>query len=254
MDAAGRFSRRSFLLVFLLLALLLIGVNGGLRYYVDQFQSGLDSLTAVEADAVQGQEALAALGSQLNLLKRYFPLASGVAFLLVALILWALLRRMARTALSAPRPVLVKKTAAKTPREAPAAAAADPQRDTRVFLHLLAVLQREGRLLDFFSEKLENYEDAQIGAAVRGIHGSCQKALKKYLQLKTVIPSDEGAEVTVEAGFDPSAIKLVGNVTGEPPFKGILRHQGWRAEKVELPVLAAGQSPAIISPAEVEIA
>jgi hypothetical protein len=147
----------------------------------------------------------------------------------------------------------LKKAAAKVPKEAPAAPAADPQRDTRVFLHLLSVLQREGRLLDFFSEKLEGYDDAQIGAAVRGIHESCQKALKKYLRLKTVLTSEEGAEVTVEPGFDPSAIKLVGNVTGEPPFRGILRHQGWRAEKVELPVLSGGQTPSIISPAEVEI-
>ena len=83
---------------------------------------------------------------------------------------------------------------------------------------------------------------------MRGIHESCQKALKKYLRLKTVLTSEEGAEVTVEPGFDPSAIKLVGNVTGEPPFRGILRHQGWRAEKVELPVLSGGQTPSIISP------
>lgn len=253
MDAAKTFSRRSFVLVFLLLALLLIGVNGGLIYYLNQVQSGLDTLPAVEADAAQLKDGLVTLGAQVARLQRYFPLASAGAFILVALILWALLRRMGRGLLSAPRAGVPRKAAAKTFKEAPATPVADPQRDTRVFLHLLSVLQREGRLLDFFSENLEAYDDGQIGAAVRGIHENCQKALRKYLHVKTVIASEEGTEVTVEPGFDPSAIKLVGNVTGEPPFKGVLRHQGWRAEKVELPVLSGGQSPSIISPAEVEI-
>ena len=253
MDAAKTFSRRSFVLVFLLLALLLIGVNGGLIYYLDQIQGGLASLPAVEAEAGQLKEGLTSLEAQVARLQRYFPLASAGGFILVGLILWGFLRRMGRGISATPRAGYSKKNAGKAPKEAPSAPAADPQRDTRVFLHLLSVLQREGRLVDFFSEKLEGYDDAQIGAAVRGIHESCQKALKKYLRLKTVIASEEGAEVTVEPGFDPSAIKLVGNVTGEPPFTGVLRHQGWRAEKVELPVLSGGQTPSIISPAEVEI-
>jgi hypothetical protein len=253
MDAAKTFSRRSFVVVFLFLALLLIGVNGGLIYCLNQIQSGLEPLRAVEADSVQLKAGLVSLEAQVTRLQRYFPLASAGGFLLVGLILWGFLRRMGRGILAMPRAGAPKKAAAKAQKEAPAAPAADPQRDTRVFLHLLSVLQREGRLLDFFSEKLEGYDDAQIGAAVRGIHESCQKALKKYLRFKSVIANDEGAEVTVEPGFDPSAIKLVGNVTGEPPFRGILRHQGWRAEKVELPVLSGGQTPSIISPAEVEI-
>ena len=35
---------------------------------------------------------------------------------------------------------------------------------------MLALLQREGRLIDFFGEDLTPYPDAQVGAAVRELH------------------------------------------------------------------------------------
>jgi hypothetical protein len=128
-----------------------------------------------------------------------------------------------------------------------------PHQDQRLFLHLLTVLQKEGRLVDFFQEDLEMYEDEQIGAAVRSIHTSCRKTLDKSLAMTSVIEDNEGDEITIEAGFNPEAIKLTGRVTGEPPFTGIVRHKGWRAQKVSLPDLAAAKDPTIISPAEVEI-
>jgi hypothetical protein len=37
-------------------------------------------------------------------------------------------------------------------------------------VQMLAILQREGRLMDFLQEDLSLYDDAQIGAAVRNIH------------------------------------------------------------------------------------
>ncbi len=134
-----------------------------------------------------------------------------------------------------------------------AEAEAQKIRQQRLFLHLLTVLQRQGRLVDFLSEDLDLYEDEQIGAAVRGIHENCKKVISKSLALEAVIPGSEGESVTVDKGFDPGAIKLTGNVTGEPPFKGILRHKGWRTKKLELPVLSDAQDAAIIAPAEVEI-
>jgi hypothetical protein len=127
------------------------------------------------------------------------------------------------------------------------------QEDRRRSLHLLSLLQRESRLLDFLEENLSNYDDAQIGAAVRSIQESCQKALRKYVDPKAVIDQNESEEITVPAGFDPSAIKLTGNVSGAPPFRGILQHRGWRAGALNLPVLSGSVDPDIISPAEVEI-
>jgi hypothetical protein len=122
-----------------------------------------------------------------------------------------------------------------------------------MFLNLISVLQREGRLIDFFAENLDAYEDAQIGAAVREIHTTCRRVVEKRLSLEPVIQSMEGDEVTVEAGFDPGSIKLVGNVSGEPPFTGVLRHRGWRAGRMEMPTFSGDQEPGVIAPAEVEI-
>lgn len=120
-------------------------------------------------------------------------------------------------------------------------------------LLLLSLLQREGRLVDFLEEDLKAYDDAQIGAAVRSIQESCKKSLNKYLDPKPVIDQEEGEAVTVEPGFDPGAIKLTGNVTGEPPFKGTLQHRGWKAGRCDLPELSGSVNAEIICPAEVEI-
>ncbi len=115
---------------------------------------------------------------------------------------------------------------------------------------LVAVLQREGRLLDFLNENLDAYDDAQIGAAVRTIHRGLRTALFDLLELAPVIQAKEGAEVVVEEGFDPKEIRLVGNVKGRPPFRGVLRHRGWRLVRFKLPKPKKDQ---ILAPAEVEI-
>jgi hypothetical protein len=120
-------------------------------------------------------------------------------------------------------------------------------------VQMLALLQRDGRLIDFITEDISPYQDAQIGAAVRDVHESCRKALEHYMALEPVIASDEGQPVTVEPGFDPAAIKLIGNVTGRPPLRGLLRHRGWRAAQVNLPPLPDSEGRSIIAPAEVEI-
>lgn len=118
---------------------------------------------------------------------------------------------------------------------------------------MLALFQRDGRLIDFLAEDVSLYPDSQLGAAVRTIHTSCRQVLDRYLQLEPVLASDEEQPVTVEAGFDPAAIKLVGNVSGTPPLKGILRHRGWRVKSASLPALPQGSGREIIAPAEVEI-
>lgn len=120
-------------------------------------------------------------------------------------------------------------------------------------LRLLSVLQEEGRLVDFLQEDLGPYSDEQIGAATRGIQESCRKALRERVPLEPVLAGAEGETVEVPAGFDPSAIRLSGNVTGAPPFRGVLRHPGWRAKSPTLPT-RRGQDPHVIAPAEVEIA
>ena len=126
-------------------------------------------------------------------------------------------------------------------------------RAERGAVQLLALLQREGRLLDFLQEDIDGYADDQIGAAVRDIHKNCQKAIKDHLTLEPVLAQSEGANVEVAAGFDPSAVRLTGNVTGEPPFRGTLQHHGWRVKELKLAKPPQGQDEFVVHPAEVEL-
>lgn len=120
-------------------------------------------------------------------------------------------------------------------------------------LQLLGLLQQEGRLIDFLQEDTSQYSDADIGAAARVVHAGCQKVLREYFSIEPVRLEEEGARITLEAGFDPAAIRLVGNVVGEPPFHGALTHRGWRASDIRLPKVAAGHEMNVIAPAEVEL-
>lgn len=119
-------------------------------------------------------------------------------------------------------------------------------------LRLLATLQEDGRLIDFLTESIEGYSDEQIGAATRGIHDACGKALRACVTLEPVLPGREDETVTVPKGFDPSAVRLTGNVRGEPPFTGTLRHAGWRVTAVTIPE-RTGLEPKVVAPAEVEL-
>lgn len=120
-------------------------------------------------------------------------------------------------------------------------------------LQLLAILQREGRLVDFLEEDVASFTDAQIGAAARVVHEGCRKALREHVPMQPVRSEEEGAAVTLQKGFDARAIRLTGNVTGEPPFRGTIAHRGWRATEVKLPKMAEGHDAKIVTPAEVEL-
>ena len=120
-------------------------------------------------------------------------------------------------------------------------------------VQLLALLQREGRLVDFLREDIDAYDDTQVGAAVRTIHASCRKVLTEHLTIEPVLDGAEGDTVTVPEDFDPSSVRLTGNVSGVAPFRGALCHTGWKAASVTLPAQPKGQDPQIIAPAEVDI-
>ena len=100
--------------------------------------------------------------------------------------------------------------------------------DPRPALQLLAVLQREGRLVDFIEEDLTGFPDASDRRRGTHVHAGCKRAIEEYFRLEPVLREPEGARITVAAGFDPAAVRLTGNVVGEPPFQGALRHHGWR--------------------------
>jgi hypothetical protein len=135
--------------------------------------------------------------------------------------------------------------------ERPRPSAAIQHRDGA--LALLALLQREGRLVDFLREPLDGFSDADIGAAARDVHRGCKQVLDQHLTLEPVMPGSEEARVEVPKGFDPAEIRLIGEARGEPPFRGTLRHHGWRVVEAKLPALADAIDRMVIAPAEVEL-
>lgn len=136
------------------------------------------------------------------------------------------------------------------PASGAAASSLDGHRDA---LHVLAILQRDGRLIDFLQEDVAAFSDSEVGAAARAVHAGCKKAVSSYFTLAPVLGSPEGADVTVESGFDAGRISLTGNLVGQPPFRGTLRHHGWLVQEVKLPSAPDGQDPAVVAPAEVEL-
>lgn len=120
-------------------------------------------------------------------------------------------------------------------------------------VQMLALLQRDGRFIDFLVENISAYPDEQLGAAVRTIHEACRQVLDHYVKLEPIVNSEEDKPVTVQSGFDPATIKLIGNVTGEPPIRGVLRHKGWHVKQVNLPPLPQGIGRMVVAPAEVEL-
>jgi hypothetical protein len=120
-------------------------------------------------------------------------------------------------------------------------------------LRLLMLLQTEARLVDFLMEDVSAYSDAQIGQAVRDIQLKAQGVIKQHMTLEPVVAGAEGATVSVPKGFDPSAIRVLGNVTGEPPYSGAVQHPGWRVKNLKLPPPAAGADEFVVQPAEVQV-
>ena len=133
----------------------------------------------------------------------------------------------------------------------PATDSFDPQSVGAVTL--LSLLQKEGRLVDFLQESIDAYDDAQIGAAVRNIHEGCRKVLDEHCAVTPVLDGQEDSSVKIEPGFDPSRIRLIGNVTGQPPFEGLLRHHGWQVSQCTLPSGPTTADRRVVAAAEVEL-
>jgi hypothetical protein len=186
--------------------------------------------------------------------------------LLITLVLWFIIqllgvRAIEQAATRVAAPVAPPQPAAPPP-ERPAITAPKPEPKPVVekeaaaigAVQVLSILQRQGRLVDFLQEDLSLYDDAQIGAAVRSIQENSKQALADYVQLAPIFAEAEGATVTIQPGFDPHTVRLTGAVVGEPPFRGEVRHRGWRVGHIDLPERMAGPGEALIlAPAEVEV-
>jgi hypothetical protein len=140
-----------------------------------------------------------------------------------------------------------------TPAATTPAAPAAPPKPTGEPLRILTLLQQDARLIDFLMEDISAAPDAGIGQAVREIHRKSQQVLKEHLVIEAVLTGTEGDKITVQKGFDPTTVRVVGNVTGEPPFQGELQHPGWKVKEIKLPATVTGQNLFILQPAEVQV-
>jgi hypothetical protein len=85
----------------------------------------------------------------------------------------------------APPPKAAKPEPKPEPRPEPVAKKVDlsaAQRDGA--LALLALLQRDGRLVDFLREPLDGFADADIGAAARDVHRGCKQGPRSVLHAR----------------------------------------------------------------------
>ena len=118
----------------------------------------------------------------------------------------------------------------------------------------LYLLQREARLIDFLLEDISSAPDDLVGAGVREVHTKCRKYLLEKLSLQPVIAQEEGARITIESGFNPSKIMLTGFLEGQPPYNGILKHQGWQVLSSQIPeVTDSFRKNPVLAQAELEI-
>jgi hypothetical protein len=159
---------------------------------------------------------------------------------------WRLVHEAERSALPVALPA--------SPASPPSVTAVEPQpRRFEHALQLLALLQREGRLVDFLEQDVAAFSDADIGAAARVVHDGCRRALHAQATLSPLRTEEEGATVTLAGEVSADEVKLTGNVKGKPPFTGVLRHRGWRATTFALPAAVRGYDASVLAPAEVEL-
>ena len=143
-------------------------------------------------------------------------------------------------------PVALPVEPAQAPREV------TPSASTDTALQLLALLQREGRFVDFVQQELAAFSDSDIGAAARVVHEGCRRAIRSHARVVSVRNEAEGASLTLERASED--VKLVGNLAGSAPFRGVLRHRGWRIEELRLPTVVGAHDPTLVAPAELELA
>ncbi len=128
-----------------------------------------------------------------------------------------------------------------------------PERVHASGLLFLAALQREGRFVDFVRQDVAAFSDEDVGAAARVVHNGCRKIVEQFFKFEPASTGSEGTAMTVPAGFDSQRIRLTGNVSGNPPFRGTLKHHGWIVTDVRMPAISDALDPRVVAPAEVEL-
>jgi hypothetical protein len=105
-------------------------------------------------------------------------------------------------------------------------------------------------LLDLVCESLDQYNDAQIGAAARDVLRDTRKTLDRMFGLRNLVESPEGETIAIPSNPSPVRWRIVGKESGK---SGTLSHPGWQATKLDMPQWSGGADDSmVIAAAEVE--
>lgn len=153
-----------------------------------------------------------------------------------------------------PQKAIAEKKESSEPKSRPEKpiAPAKPQRSDAIAL--LELLQREARFVDFMMESLDEYSDEQVGVAVRDVHRGSRELIDRIFSLEPIVTDEEGSEIEVPKDYSASSFRVVGNVSGDPPYQGELLHHGWQAKQVKLPKWSGKDDGLlVVAPVEVEV-
>ena len=171
------------------------------------------------------------------------PIAAFALLLAIAILALFLFERR-ETPAPLPPPV-----AAKPPPPLPER---HPEAEVVAFLGLL---QEKGRLVDFLMDDVSIYDDSRVGAAARVVHFGCRDVLQEHFKITPISDAEEGSQVMIPENYSIDEYRLMGKITGNPPFRGILLHKGWKTESVKLPRLIKTEEKRLpsITPALIEV-
>jgi hypothetical protein len=117
---------------------------------------------------------------------------------------------------------------------------------------LLATLQRDARLIDLIHEDLDQYQDAQVGAAARPCLKQCRQSLDRILKIEKLVAANENESVTVAADASAARYRWIGESPASDSTTAKLVHPGWQATSIELPQWSGRDEDAtVIAPAQV---
>ncbi|EMI57844.1 DUF2760 domain-containing protein [Rhodopirellula sallentina] len=117
---------------------------------------------------------------------------------------------------------------------------------------LLATLQRDARLVDLIQEDLDQYQDAQVGAAARPCLKQCRQSLDRILKIEKLVDAKENESITVPADASAARYRWIGESSGTEETTGKVVHPGWQAVSIELPQWSGDEDDAkVIAPAQV---
>ncbi len=127
-----------------------------------------------------------------------------------------------------------------------------PTPDRSDALTLLSALQREARFLDLVNESLDQYSDAQVGAAARDVLRDTKAVLQRMFELKPLADVGEGENMTMNATSSALRFRVVGKQVGADA-RVVVVHPGWQATRVQLPQwVGIREDQFVLAPIEVE--